>query len=909
MRIRDTLEFAETDTLLRDDVRRLGAMVGEMLAEQVSPELLTQVESVRRAAIARREQGEPIDELAARLAAVPMQDADALVRAFAAYFGVVNLAERIHRIRRRRHYQRSSAAPQPGGLCAVLRTLREDGVTLDDLRELLPRLRIEPVFTAHPTEAVRRSLLLKERTIVERLIADIDRQRTPAERGADTARIRQALTASWQTADTPPQQPTVADEVEHIGFYLNNVLYRALPVYYEAFAEAVETVYGSDPEYRRCELPPMLRFGTWVGGDMDGNPNVGADTIRAALTAQRAQALANYRADLHALGEILTQSRERIAVDDAIETRIAGYILAMPAAAAKLSPRLADMPYRQLLDLMRARLAATLAAETTGYPDADAFITDLQLIDASLVDHRGEHGGRFALQRVLWRARTFGFHLATLDLRQDSGTHDTAVAALLDDAQWSMRAPGERIAPLHALIQGVAKIDINAPAAQPTLAVMRTVRDARATFGAHAFGPYIISMSRSAADTLAVLALARVAGCVQHCGESGNEVPLDIAPLFETIDDLRAAPEIMRALFDDPVYRRHLQARGGQQTVMLGYSDSAKDGGILASRWALQRTQAELLTLSQQAGVRIVFFHGRGGSVSRGGGKTERAIIAAPRGTVDGVLRVTEQGEVIHRKYGIRALALRNLEQATAAVLRASLRPRPQEPREPGWRALAADLAQTSRTHYRALVHEHAEFPAYFRAATPIDVIERLRLGSRPSKRREGGIDALRAIPWVFAWSQNRSGLTGWYGVGTALAHGIATHGHAAIAAMAQDWPFFAAMLDDIEMLMAKSDLAIFERYSHLAGPLHDVFYTEIAAEFERTADTILSLRGRSQLLQDDYRLRLSIRLRNPYVDPISLLQVELLQRWRDAGREDEALFQALVSTVNGIAAGIQNTG
>ncbi|MEQ1514538.1 MAG: phosphoenolpyruvate carboxylase [Lysobacteraceae bacterium] len=904
MRVRDTLEFAETDTLLRDDVRRLGAMVGDMLAEQVSAELLAQVESVRRAAIRRREQGETIDVLAERLAAVPMEDADALVRAFAAYFGVVNLAERIHRIRRRRYYQRSSAAPQPGGLCAVLRELREDGVTLDELRELLPRLRIEPVFTAHPTEAVRRALLLKERTMVERLIADIDRQRTPAERGADTARIRQALTASWQTADTPPQQPTVADEVEHIGFYLNNVLYRALPVYYEAFADAVETVYGE-----RFELPPMLRFGTWVGGDMDGNPNVGADTIRAALSAQRAQVLASYRADLHALGDILTQSRERVAVDDAIETRIAGYILALPVAAAKLSPRLADMPYRQLLDLMRARLVATLTGEAAGYPDADAFIADLQMIDASLVHHRGEHGGRFALQRVMWRARTFGFHLATLDLRQDSGTHDAAVAALLGDAQWSARAPDERIAPLHALIAGTADIDIDASAAQPTLAVMRTVREARGTFGAHAFGPYIISMSRSAADALAVLALARTAGCVEHRDEGGDEVPLDIAPLFETIDDLRAAPGIMRTLFDDPVYRRHLQARGGQQTVMLGYSDSAKDGGILASRWALQRTQVELLELSQQAGVRIVFFHGRGGSVSRGGGKTERAIIAAPRGTVDGVLRVTEQGEVIHRKYGIRALALRNLEQATAAVMRASLRPRPQEPREAGWRALAAELAQTSRAHYRALVHEHPEFPAYFRAATPIDVIERLRLGSRPSKRREGGIDALRAIPWVFAWSQNRSGLTGWYGVGTALAQGIAAHGHDTIAAMAHDWPFFTAMLDDIEMLMAKSDLAIFKRYSRLAGPLHDMFYASIAAEFERTADTILSLRNRSQLLQDDYRLRLSIRLRNPYVDPISLLQVELLQRWRDTGREDETLFQALVATVNGIAAGIQNTG
>ena len=913
MRVRDTLEFAETDTLLRDDVRRLGAMVGEMLAEQVSAELLAQVESVRRAAIARREQDAPIDALADRLAAVPLGDADALVRAFAAYFGAVNLAERIHRIRRRRDYQRTTDAPQPGGLTATLRALREDGVTVDELRDLLPRLRIEPVFTAHPTEAVRRALLLKERTIVERLIADIDRQRTPAERGADTARIRQALTASWQTAETPPQQPTVADEIEHIGFYLNQVLFRALPVYYEAFADAIEAAYGDDPDYRRPVLPPVLRFGTWVGGDMDGNPNVGAETVRAALTAQRASVLANYRTDLQALGEILTQTRDRVRVDDDIDMRIAAYSAAMPAAAAKLSPRLADMPYRQLLDLMRARLAATAAGEADGYTDADGFLADLEIIDNSLRCHRGDHAGRFALQRVLWRARTFGFHLATLDLRQDSGTHDAAIAALLDDADWPARLPSERIPRLHALIAGATRVDAEAAAARATLDVLRTVREARRTFGADAIGPYIISMSRSAADALAVLALARVAGCVEDHGEdagkNGGDVPLDVAPLFETIDDLRAAPEIMRALFDDPVYRRHLRARGDRQTVMLGYSDSAKDGGILASRWSLQRTQAELLELAHAAGVRIVFFHGRGGSVSRGGGKTERAIIAAPRGSVDGELRVTEQGEVIHRKYGIRALALRNLEQATAAVLRASLRPRPPEPREARWREIATELARVSRAHYRGLVHDRVEFPLYFRTATPIDVIERLRLGSRPSKRREGGIEALRAIPWVFAWSQNRSGLTGWYGVGTALAHGIATYGHDAMADMARDWPFFAAMLDDIEMLLAKSDPAIFERYSRLAGPLHEAFHPGIVDEYYRTIDRILALRSRSLLLQDDYRLRLSIRLRNPYVDPISLLQVELLRRWREAGREDDGLFQALVATVNGIAAGIQNTG
>ncbi len=897
--LREQLQFADTDTLLRDDVRRLGAMVGQVLAEQVSPAFLSQVEQLRRAAIGRREQGVPVSMLANALAAIPLQDAEALVRAFAAYFDATNLAERVHRIRRRRDYQRLGDAPQPGGLEAVLRDLRDADVTLAELQAMLRTLRVEPVFTAHPTEAVRRALLLKEQAIVERLIADIDRGRTPPERGADDARILQSLTTAWQTNEAPPHKPSVADEVEHIGFYLANVLYRVLPVFYETFADAVEQVYG-----QRVVLPPVLRFGTWVGGDMDGNPNVGAATIRDALAVQRRQVLACYLADLRALGDILTQSEGRAGIDPGIARRAAQSRALLPEGAVHAHPRLEDMPYRQLLYAMRARLGATADGGQGAYPDAAAFIDDLERIDASLREHRGEHAGRFALARILWRARTFGFHMAALDLRQDSAVHDEALGALEGGIDWAALPLQARIERLHGLIAGDAAAAPDAAAAASSLDVFRTVRELRASLGEHAFGPYIISMSRTAADALAVLALARIAGCT-----ADGDVPLDVAPLFETVDDLQAAPGAMRALFDDPVYRRHLAARGDRQTVMLGYSDSAKDGGILASRWALQRAQVELLELAREAGVHIVFFHGRGGSVSRGGGKTERAIIAAPRGSVDGRLRVTEQGEVIHRKYGIRALALRNLEQMSGAVLRASLRPRPPEPREDAWRAIAAELAQVSRAHYRALVHEDPDFTAYFRAATPIDVIERLHIGSRPSRRRDGGVANLRAIPWVFSWSQNRSGLTGWYGVGTALRHGTDRHGLDTMTARARDWPFFAAMIDDVEMLMAKSDIAIFERYSRLADGLHDAFFPRIRDEFERAREAILAIKQRDELLADDYRLRLSIRLRNPYVDPISLLQVDLLRRWRAVGSQDGAMLRALVATVNGIAAGIQNTG
>ena len=898
--LREQLEFADTDTLLRDDVRRLGALVGEVLAEQGSPALLDEVEGIRRAAIARREQGLPVDALAAEMARVPLPDAEAVVRAFSTYFGAINLAERVHRIRRRRDYERITDQPQPGGFEAVLRGLQEDGVSFEELAATLPRLWVEPVFTAHPTEAVRRVMLEKERAIVERLVDDIDRTRTPVERRADLARIRLSLTAGWQTSDTPAQKPTVADEVEHVGYYLANTLYRVVPAYYEAFADAVEAVYG-----RRIALPQVLRFGTWVGGDMDGNPNVNAGTIRAALDAQRVQAIAQYRADLRALGNMLTQSLGRVDVDQAVVARTDDYIARLPQAAARLRPRLADMPYRRLVDLMKVRLALAAESDADGYAGAGEFIADLELIDTSLQRHRGEHAGRFALQRVLWRARTFGFHLAALDLRQDSAVHDAALADLLGDEGWAAREAADRVARLQALLDKAAA----APSAPgdvlaSTLDVFRTVLDLRRTHGVAAIGLYIISMSRSAADALAVLALARVAGCVE-----GGAVPLDISPLFETVDDLQAAPGVMRSLFEDPLYRRHLSARGNEQTVMLGYSDSAKDGGLFASRWALQRTQVELTELANRFGVRIMFFHGRGGSVSRGGGKTERAIIAAPRGSVNGSMRVTEQGEVIHRKYGIRALALRNLEQTTGAVLRATLRPRPRDAREEKWKEIAKTLAEASRAHYRALVHEHPDFPDYFRAATPVDVIERLQIGSRPSRRRDGGIDNLRAIPWVFAWSQNRSGLTGWYGIGHALCFGVQRYGQEAMTEMARDWPFFAAVLDDVEMLLAKSDLAIFERYSKLAGPLHETFHPGIAEEFLRTCDAILLLKDRDRILADDYRLRLSIRLRNPYVDPLSLLQVELLGRWREGGREDAGLLRALVSTVNGISAGIQNTG
>ncbi len=896
-----SVESPATDVLLREDVKHLGAMVGEILAEQESPEFLSQVEAIRVAAIQRREHAQAIDKLAKDLSGLPLEQSERLVRAFALWFQAVNLAERVHRIRRRRDYQKAGAAPQPGGLEATIQQLKADGVSLPELLEVLQRLHIEPVFTAHPTEAVRRALLDKERDVVRRLIDDIDRGLTPDERRKSRERIRVSLTSAWQTSEMPAVKPTVKDEMEHVGFYLSEVLYRVLPTFQEALEEAVIVTYGECPS-----LPNVLRFSTWVGGDMDGNPNVGATTILDTLNSQREMVLNAYRRDIFELRTVLTQSMPRIAVDDAVLQRIESYRQTFPQIAARLSERRADMPYGELLRLIEARLSETSRNGAAAYAGVDDFISDLRLIDNSLQRHRGEHAGRFGLGRVIRRAQCFGFHLAALDLRQDSAIHDAALSELVSRTDFAQQTPEQRAPILHTLIRDGLSFNAESTVTKPVLDVFRALRDGRERFGAHAFGPYIVSMSRSAADALAVLALA----CIAGFADDKNHIALDVAPLFETVADLEASEASLRSLFADPVYREHLKQRGQRQMVMLGYSDSAKDGGILASRWALQRTQVALTALAQESGIRIIFFHGRGGSASRGGGKTERAVMASPRGSVDGYLRLTEQGEVIHRKYGVRALAERNLEQMTSAVLRATLRPRVIEPREIQWRELAMSMAGEARKNYRTLVHEDPDFTNYFRAATPIDVIERLRIGSRPSRRgNKGGVESLRAIPWVFAWSQNRAGLTGWYGVGSALISAIEQHGRDTMAEMAKDWPFFATLLDDIEMVLAKSDMAIFERYSLLAGEIHEHYYSKIHDEFLRCKNAILEIKNQSSLLQRDQRLAQSIRLRNPYVDPISLLQVDLLARWRAADRPEDELFQALVATVNGIAAGVQNTG
>ena len=900
-----SVDFPSQHQPLRRDVSVTGALMGDVLKEQGGAALFARVEQVRAAAIARR-LGEEGAEVAVREAVERLDVAAAadVVRAFWTYFQVVNLCEQVHRIRRRRDYELAGGDPQPGSLMACIASLAGEGWTLAQTLAFLSETTVEPVFTAHPTQATRRTILEKEQRIAKRLVERLQ-VLTPSEERAARARIRMELTASWQTLEHPADRPAVEDEAEHVLFYLHDIIYRIVPPFYEALEEALEAHYGEGCMDGQA-LPNVLRFASWVGGDMDGNPCVSARTIASTLKRQRTLVLGRYVQEIHALSRTLSQSVLRIPIDPQIAQQIEGYSAEFPEALRDVGPRHRDMSYRVLLTLIAAKLRATDADAPGGYASVEAFREDLRRIDRSLRDNGGENAGRFSIRRLLRRADTFGFNLATLDVRQDALVHRRVIGRMLGDDTWMERPAAARTARLQqAFAEPTPSLEAADPETHDTLAVFRTIDHAQRTFGPDATGPYVISMTQGLDDVLSVLLLAQWAGLARD-----GAIALDVAPLLETVDDLQAGPTILGELVVDPVYGPHLERRGRRQMVMVGYSDSNKDGGLAASRWALYRAQEQIVAVAQAARVRMVFFHGRGGTISRGGGNTHKAVMAAPKGAVAGHLRVTEQGESIDAKFGLRAIALRTLEKHLSATALATAAPKPADPRAADWSAMMDTIAGRSRAVYRGLVYESADFEPYFRNATPIDVIERMKIGSRPASRRaQQGIASLRAIPWVFSWTQSRHLLPAWFGLGTALSEAIATHGLSAVQAAATEWAFFDAWLGDVEMVLAKADLEIASQYALLAGEAGARVFPVIEGEFARTVSAVLALRDQGALLDRDPMLQRSIALRNPYVDPMSYVQLELLQRWRRDGRPEDATEEALIQTVHGIAKGLRNTG
>lgn len=885
--------FAEKDEALRNNVRELGTMVGELLLEQGGEALFRTVESARRLAIARRE-GEPeaADKLTQLLGRMSPSAARDVIRAFSMYFQVVNTAEQVHRIRRRRDYLKDSSQRQPRSMDATFFELRRAGFSLEAIEALLQKLAIEPVFTAHPTETTRRTILRKQQNIVRRMVEAQNPALTPQEYNACLESIRADITVMWQTEESPTGDQTVQDELEHTLFFLTDVIYRVMPPFYEALETALVEAYGEDA--RRVKIPNLVRFGSWTGGDLSTNDDISARTIRETFARERSLVLNLYYRDCMALSEKLSQSELRVAVDPAVVERIEDYGKQFSGMYGSTPHRHRNMPYRILLRLICARLKATYEQTAFPYESPDQFIRDLQLVANSLANRRGQHAGLFIVKRVIRRAETFGFHFASLDIRHNAHDLQQLVGECLGEADWLLQAPEQRARRIRRVLQindsPVMEPDNNA---KRLFAVFRSISYCRKKFGERAIGSLLIRHCEDIDDILAALLVARWSDI--HSAD--GSIPLDIVPCFENSAELERAPKLVAAMLHDEIYRRNLVQRGSHQVILLSISDATHDGSVVSSRWKMHRCHTELSALLEKEEIDFTFFHGRGSLSGRGG---------VADGIARGHLRATEHGEAVNERYGVRGIAMRTLEKAFSAVTLATAGIGINRNDDPDWHATVAKMGVTGDAAFAKL--SQAGFDDYFQLATPIDVIEHMRLGSH--SRANETTYAQRNLPWTFAWAQSRFLLPSWYGFGHSVEALAAEQGMPQLRNMLQGWPFFNRLVYDIEIALAIADPGIARQYSQLAGAeLHGRFFAPIQEEFDRSVAMLLELRERSALLESSATLRRSIRLRNPYVDPMSLLQVDMLARWRAGNRQDEKLLSALRASVNGIARGLQTTG
>ena len=899
---------------LRRDVRSLGRLLGEVLKEQAGQKLFDTVEELRLLAIEYRDAarevrpdqgGVPAHELMQRVAqfagGMELVEAYRMTKAFAIYFELTNLAETNHRKRRRRAAQLSpERPPQPGSIRGTLRRMRQAGITLETALEWLRRIEVIPVFTAHPTEVARRTVLFKRRRIADDLERLDQLPLTNMEAAKREAAIAAEITALWQTDEVRRRRPIVRDEIKMGLDYYSGSLIETLPRLYEEFADAFRQVY--ECELSVDGLPTFVRFGSWIGGDRDGNPFVTPDCTRDALQMARHVILDHYLAASTELMDRLSPSARQAAVTPALLDALEQYAERMPAVAPANKTRAADEIYRRYLDYVLQRLRHTRnePSHADAYRDAGEFVADLKLLSESLAANGGDRIARLLLDPLLRQVRTFGFHLHSLDIRQHARVHARAIAELSGGAKVNESGP-------------VALRDSPSDETRMLLETLRMVAELKREFPPQAIRSYVISGASSVEDVLSVIWLARLCGVRVEASADGNDPGLMPVPLYESIEDLRHCPQLCRALWSSPDYAPLLDSWGRRQEVMLGYSDSNKDGGMLTSAWEIYKAHRALHAVADECQVKLQLFHGRGGTVGRGGGPTHRAIVAQPVGAFGGSLKITEQGEVLNWKYSDPVLAERNLELMVAASLEALARPGGEQADEAEWEAAMEEMSQNAFALYRERIVENPDILTYFEEGTPVQELEHARIGSRPARRSEArGLADLRAIPWVFGWMQSRHVLPGWFGVGYALERFIGADAarERLLQTMTKRFAFFSDLIGNVEIGMAKADLTIARRYADLVRDdgVRERVFRMIVEEFERTRRMILRLTGQKELLSRNSVLARSIRLRNPYVDPMSLIQVALLRR-KQAGEESEDLNYALAATINGIAAGLRNTG
>jgi phosphoenolpyruvate carboxylase len=918
---------------LRRDVRSLGTLLGEVLREQAGEDLFAHVEALRQGTIRRRDaeaRGEEEEAERHRAKALelvhslPAERAILLTRAFAFYFELINLAETNHRKRRRIALQLTGeAGRQRGSLIGTLAEMRRVGITAEEAMQWLRRILIVPVFTAHPTEVARRTVMTKRRRIGE-FLARLD-QIPVAEQ--ELARledaIRAEITSLWQTDEVRSRRPTVYDEVKMGLDYYDVSIFGTLPGLYREIAEALRAAY--ELEIEPHQLPQVLRFGSWIGGDRDGNPFVTPEVTRDAVQLARGHLLLYYQGRLDEIIDLLTTSAQQRTVTRQLRERLDAYVALVHTPEAQVFGTQYEFEYyRRFMICVKARIQRTL--EQTGkhgqamlpvmpytlaqgqeklaqvlpeYCSVDEFLDDLEALRSSLAANAGLRIAETLIDPLILQVRTFGLHLHTLDIRQHARVHAAALQEAISDTIAPV-LPGEMSAETRSVLE-----------------TFRVVAEMKEGCSPEVIRQYVISGASSVEDVLAVVRLARLGGVtVEGAGRDPGLMPV---PLFESIEDLRQAPEICRELWSRPDYRKLLASWGNWQEVMLGYSDSNKDGGMLTSTWEIFRAHRGLHVVARECGVKLRLFHGRGGTVGRGGGPTHRAIFAQPMDAFEGQLRITEQGEVLNFKYADEVLAERNLELMIAASLDALARPNARDPHAhftgvlmPEWEAALDKLSEISFGFYRKHILDDPDVVTYFEQSTPVGELEHAKIGSRPARRNKSPkLSDLRAIPWVFGWTQSRLLVPAWFGVGFAFEEFTKKSGSLELLQMmAREFPLFIDLLRNVEMALGKADLSTARLYAQLVknAKVRERIYDVLETEFDRTVRAVLAITGQKELLESNQVLAHSIKLRNPYVDPMHLIQVDMLRRKR-AGEDTPEVNRAIAATISGISAGLRNTG
>ncbi|WP_173918751.1 phosphoenolpyruvate carboxylase [Halobacillus sp. Marseille-Q1614] len=918
-----TLQQQKNDhtTPLRRDVNLLGNMLGDILVHHGGEKLLNKVESIRNLTkeLRRSQDVDTYAQLKEEIKELEPPLRSQVIRAFSIYFHLVNIAEQNHRIRRRREYQlREDHGAQPYSLESAVLNLKENNIDKDVIQNVLNDLSLELIITAHPTEATKRTVLEIQKRIAGLLFKLDNPQLTKNERENLQESLFNEVTVLWQTDELRQRKPTVMDEVRNGLYYFDQTLFDVLPDIHQELENRLEEVFP-DEEWT---VPNILHFGSWIGGDRDGNPNVTPDITWETLKKQRKLILKKYDVVLIELMKRFSHSTTRINISEDFIQSV--------AEGESMLPK--DKVWRAEGEIYRRKFAVILerlrqvGKSDIGYGAAEELLEDLYEIQKSVKQHHPTKHELKMLQKLIRQVKLFGFHLATLDIRNHSGEHESAVAELLQNVgiteNYTDLPENEKVKLLESVLNDPRPISLlnedYSEDTQEMLKVFHLIRDAHREFGKRSIQVYLISMTESASDLLEVLVLAKEAGIYRLHTNGEVESNLNVAPLLETVDDLKAGPEILKTLFEMDVYRKHLQNLGSHQEIMLGYSDGSKDGGTLTANWRLYKAQQEIHDMAKEYNVGLKFFHGRGGSLGRGGGPLNRSIASQPLETLGDGVKITEQGEVLSSRYLLKDIAYRSLEQGISTLLEGAAHISEETEQANSWEDLWENIMESSANvsleKYQSLVFKDEDFLTYFNEVTPLQEISELNIGSRPMKRKDSTkFENLRAIPWVFAWTQNRQLIPAWYAAGTGLSEFSNQNEEnlSHLQNMYKNWPFFRSTIDNLQMALTKADISTAKEYTELAGDksMGERIFNNIVEEYEKTKEILLKITGDNELLDHQPTIQESVKLRNPYVDPLNFLQVELIKSLRNHENGHDELLTEVLLTISGIAAGLRNTG